>query len=304
MLANGAGKARARRGGEGKAPAEWRVIFISSGEIGIADKVAEDGRGRKVAAGQIVRVIDVPADAGAGFGPFENLHEFPNADAFARHLLKAASENYGQAGRAFLAEISGKLDGVREAVAGFKNDFINEHCPAGADGQISRVAGRFALVAAAGELATKLNIAPWERGEASNAAATCFRAWLDARGNIEPAEISEGVAQVRQFIERHGDGRFTPWDEKESNRPTHSRAGFRKLVSEGGIEYFVMPQVWRSEVCAGFDSGILSRALVERKLLIPDSDGKPQSRHRLPGSRGTTRCYRLSASILEGDDNA
>ncbi len=177
MLANGAGKARARRGGEGKAPAEWRVIFISSGEIGIADKVAEDGRGRKVAAGQIVRVIDVPADAGAGFGPFENLHEFPNADAFARHLLKAASENYGQAGRAFLAEISGKLDGVREAVAGFKNDFINEHCPAGADGQISRVAGRFALVAAAGELATKLNIAPWERGEASNAAATCFRAW-------------------------------------------------------------------------------------------------------------------------------
>ena len=75
MLANGAGKSRAGRAGEGRKPAEWRVLFLSTGEIGIADKVAEDGR-KKVTAGQEVRVIDVPADAGAGFGLFEDLHSF------------------------------------------------------------------------------------------------------------------------------------------------------------------------------------------------------------------------------------
>ena len=59
------------------------MLLLSSGEIGIAEKVAEDGRGRKVAAGQQVRVLDLPAEAGAGMGLFENLHGFPSADAFA-----------------------------------------------------------------------------------------------------------------------------------------------------------------------------------------------------------------------------
>jgi putative DNA primase/helicase len=305
MLANGAGKARAGRGGEGRTPAAWRLLFLSSGEIGIADKVAEDGRGRKLAAGQQVRVIDIPADAGVGFGSFENLHGFESADALARHLKHAAEEHYGTAGRAFLAEVATKLEEVRNAVAGFKADFVREHCPAGADGQVSRVAARFALVGAAGELATAVGIVPWGRGEALKAAAACLRAWLEARGGIQPAEVTAGLAQVRQFIERHGEARFAPWGGDDGDRPTINRAGFRKSDGAGGVEYFVLPEVWRSEVCAGFDPGALVRVLVERGLLIPDAaDGKPQSRHRLPGSRGPLRCYRLSASILGGDDSA
>jgi uncharacterized protein (DUF927 family) len=238
-------------------------------------------------------------------GSFEHLHGFDSADAFARHLKHAAGEHYGTAARAFLTEVTEKLDAVREAVAGFKADFVKEHCPAGADGQVSRVAARFALVAAAGELATALRIVPWERGGAINAAAACFRAWLEARGGIEPAEVTAGIAQVRQFIERHGEGRFAPSGGEDGDRPTINRAGFRKPDGNGGVEYYVLPEVWRSEVCAGFDPRTLARVLVERGLLIPDAgDHKPQSRHRLPGSRGPVRCYRLAASILGGDDNA
>jgi uncharacterized protein (DUF927 family) len=150
-----------------------------------------------------------------------------------------------------------------------------------------------------------LGIVPWERDEAVKAAAACLRAWLEARGGIEPAEVTAGIAQVRQFIERHGEARFASWGGEDSDRPTINRAGFRKPGGDGGVEYFVLPEVWRSEVCAGFDPGTLVRVLVDRGLLIPDAaDGKPQSRHRLPGSRGPLRCYRLSASILGGDDSA
>lgn len=248
-------------------------------------------------------MIDIPAHAGAALGSFEHLHGFDSADAFARHLKHAAGEHYGTAARAFLAEVTGRLDAVHDAVAGFKADFVKEHCPAGADGQVSRVAARFALVAAAGELATVLGITPWERGEAINAAEACSRAWLEARGEIEPAEVTAGIAQVRQFIERHGEARFAAWGGEDSSRPTINRAGFRKPDSEGGVEYYVLPEVWRSEVCAGFDPGTLARVLAERGLLIPDGDGKPRSRHRLPGSHGPVRCYRLAASIL-GSDNA
>ena len=118
--------------------------------------------------------------------------------------------------------------------------------------------------------------------------------------------MSAGIAQVRQFIERHGESRFAPWDQGTDTHPrTIDRAGFRKSDGEGGIEYYVLPEVWRSEVCLGFDARVLSRVLVERGLLIPDSsDEKPQSRHRLPGSPGPVRCYHLASSILGGVGNA
>jgi hypothetical protein len=60
MLANGAGKARAMRSGAARAAVRWRVAVLSSGEITLADKMAEAGG--KAAAGQAVRLLDVAAD--------------------------------------------------------------------------------------------------------------------------------------------------------------------------------------------------------------------------------------------------
>ncbi len=167
-----------------------------------------------------------------------------------------------------------------------------------------RAAQRFGLVAAAGELAIKVGILPWDQDEAIEGVATCFQAWLAARGGIEPAEITAAIAQVRHFIEQHGESRFTPWH-GDSNRLTINRAGFSRATDDGGTEYYVLPEVWKSEVCAGFDAGMVARTLAERGLLILDtSDGKLQSRHRLPGNKNPVRCYRLAPSILGGDDNA
>jgi uncharacterized protein (DUF927 family) len=304
MLANGAGKARAGRSGEGRVPAEWRILFLSSGEIALGDKLADDGRARRVSAGQQVRVVDVPADAGLGLGVFENLHDAPSADIFARRLKQAASECYGAAGRAFLERILENPAEIAEAVVGFREEYLTEHCPSKADGQVSRVAARFGLVAAAGELAIAIGILPWPPGEARAAVGACFKAWLEARGGYGAAEISEGIRRVRHFLEQHGESRFAPWGMagEVSERPTINRAGFRRPADDGGIEYYVLPEAWRSELCAGLDARAVARALVERGWLIPDADGKPQSRHRLPGM-GTVRCYRLSSLIL-GNDNA
>src|SRR4051794_3235041 len=88
--------------------------------------------------------------------------------------------------------------------------FVDEHCPTGADGQVRRVAGRFGLVAAAGELASQLDITPWGKGEAENAAIRCFADWLKHRGGTMAAEITIGIRQVRLFLELHGSSRFEP----------------------------------------------------------------------------------------------
>jgi uncharacterized protein (DUF927 family) len=303
MLANGAGKVRAGRSGEGRAAAEWRSLFLSSGEIGIADKLAEDGKGRRAAAGQQVRVVDIPADAGAGLGLFESLHGFSSGDAFARHLKVGAAEYFGTAARAFIEAAAADPEAVARAVADYRSEFLAEHCPAGADGQIGRVAGRFALVAAAGELAVAVGVLPWPSGEASDAAAKCFRTWLEARGGIESAEERDGIAAVRRFIELHGSARFEPmWEEYGTpaggEQRTINRAGFRRKDGAGGVEYLVLPEAWRTEVCAGLDAVAVARVLRDRGLLVPGKDGKLQDQARLPGFTKPVRHYHLTAAIL------
>lgn len=44
MLANGFGKGRARRDGSARRALQWRLLFLSSGEVSLADKMAEIGR--------------------------------------------------------------------------------------------------------------------------------------------------------------------------------------------------------------------------------------------------------------------
>ena len=78
-------------------------MVLSTGEKGLADKIAEEGS--KVQVGQAVRLIDVPADAGKGLGIFENLHSHESPSAFADCIKKAAAQNYGHAARAFITQL-------------------------------------------------------------------------------------------------------------------------------------------------------------------------------------------------------
>jgi uncharacterized protein (DUF927 family) len=306
MLANGVGKTRASRTGEARRAAEWRLLFLSSGELSLADKIAEDGRGRRVAAGQQVRIVDIGADAGAGFGIFENLHGFASGDAFSRHLKMAAGEHYGIASGAFLEILTRDFDAIAPTVISYRDEFMAENCPKGADGQVSRVAARFGLVAAGGEMATAFGVLPWEPGEATRAAAKCFSDWLMVRGGVEPAEEREGISAVRRFIELHGTSRFeamgelapkdgmgAPVEQRVSNR-----AGFRRRAEGGGIEYLVLPEAWRGEVCAGLDATAVAKTLATRGFLATGGDGKPQVKMRLPGFSSPVRCYVITADVL------
>jgi len=136
MLANGSGKSRSTRDGSARRAAKWRVLFLSSGEIGLSDKVAEDGRGKRLAAGQQIRIVDISADAGAGMGMFEELHGFASADALAIHLKTATQQHYGVASRQYLAAIVPEIDEIRKTVKDIVRSFCDTYVPAGADGQV------------------------------------------------------------------------------------------------------------------------------------------------------------------------
>ncbi len=295
LLANGQGKTRAGRTGEGRKPAEWRTLFLSTGEICLADKVREDGRGRTT-AGQAVRVVDIPADAGRGLGIFETLHGFHDGDHFARHLKEHSRTTYGAPLRAFLKQVTARLDGITHEVKSTIRRFLDMHCPTHSDGQVVRVAGRFALAAAAGELGIAAGILPWPSGEAEQAAATCFTAWLHERGGAGAAETLQAIAQVRAFIEAHGSSRFESLDSDGETRIIN-RVGYRKRT-DVHTRYCFLQETFRSEVCAGLNIKTVCTALKEAGYMVTEH-GRNTLSMRTP--EGKQKLYVVTSAILSGD---
>jgi putative DNA primase/helicase len=188
MLANQRGKARMNKDLSVRPPSTWRLMFLSSGEPSLEAKLSEAGK--TLQAGQHVRMIDIPADAGVGHGVFEDLHGFAGGAELTAHLKKftrhgSAEGQYGRAAPAFLKKLVDEREALTIRAAGFRDRWLTEHLPARATEQVQRVARRFALVAAAGELAASLGVLPWPEGEASKGVARCFEAWQEARGSSQ-----------------------------------------------------------------------------------------------------------------------
>ncbi len=325
MLANESSKGRASRGAALRARLTWRLLFLSAGELGLADHMAEAMKRARV--GQEVRMVDLAADAGAGMGAFEQLHGREGGAALATELGRATAAVYGAPGRAWLAWLAPQWPGLpkrlRERVDALRAAWV----PEGASGQVERVAARFALVAVAGALATEAGLTGWPQGESERALRTCFESWLAQRGGTGNAEVRQMLRQVRRFIETNGEGRFTWWHRAadDHNAKTLNRAGFRRLLSPDGTpisrdaqhaveigermpsdlgeqsqtEYFILPEVFRTEVCQGFDPQAVCRVMAEHGALHTEQEHYTV-RPRLPGM-GLTRCYRIKPEIMALD---
>jgi putative DNA primase/helicase len=296
MLANGQGKGRANRSGEARASARWRVLFLSSGEVSLGDLVMQSGG--IVRAGHEVRVMDLPADAGKGLGLFDRVPTGIAPGAFADRLKTAAATHYGYALLAFLERLTSNVDTARAILTEGRDKLAMEWAKGTDDGQVRRVAQRFALIAAAGELATHYGVTGWKADEAEQAARTCFAAWLNARGTKGNAEPVAMVSAVRAFLEAHGDSRFTDWDASNDDRTrTINRAGFRKNTSEG-VEYYIETEAFKREVAKGLDHKAVAKALADCSALVAGSDGRLTSKPRLPGV-GTRWVYRITPKLWE-----
>jgi putative DNA primase/helicase len=297
FLVNGGGKQRSDRSGFARKKQTWRLLFLSSGEVGLPDLIRQSGQ--KVRGGHEVRVVDIPAFTGQ-YGVFEHIHFTASGDVFSR-MLCANTENYhGTAGRAFLQELIGDIPKNIGRIRQLIEQFKHENTPPAADGQVLRVLNRFALIAAAGTLATELGITGWPAEDAAWAAKVCFEAWLANRGGISAQEGQEVLRQVRHFFELHGDARFTVIGDGDE-RITVNRAGYKR-ASEGNWLFFVLPESFKQDICAGFDMQTAIAILIEKGWLIPDACGKSTRAENLPCSKSTTRCYRFDGNKVFSDE--
>jgi len=133
------------------------------------------------------------------------------------------------------------------------------------------------------------------------------------------------LRQVLRFLEQHGDGRFSLWHRSDDDHApkTLHRAGVRRLLGANGVpigkrqtpqyaheitsredesvEFFVLAETFKGEVCQGYDPESVARALHERGCLQTKEPGRFSVSMRLPGGIGKARCYHVTAAIFDLD---
>ncbi len=297
LLANGQGKTRASRTGTVRKSSQWSLFFLSAGEESLTALMAKSGQ--RCNAGQEIRLADIEADAGCNMGLFETIHDQLSPASMALSLKQNTRQYYGAIGIEWLNQVVTHRERVAKFVTDTIQTFVDAVIHPGATGQIIRVARRFALVAAAGELASQFGLTGWQKGESFHAAKTCFMAWQDAFGVDGHREDRAIMAQVRAFFESHGASRFD-----NANSPNNdkilNRAGFYHTDSEGFRIYMVLTETYKNELCKGFDQRSVTRILLQAGWLKPASDGKASHKPRIKGV-GTPRLYVFTSKIWGGE---
>lgn len=292
MLANGQGKGRSKQDGELRERKAWRLLFLSTGELSLEDHAASAGQ--RTQAGMEVRTIQIPSDTGH-HGAFEWLHGMDGGRTFADTLKANAERQHGSAFRTYAEALAGELGAHSERLRAEIKRIAAELTPQGAGNQVGRAINRFALVAAAGELATRLGVTGWPEGEALRAVRVCLKAWLAERGHLGNHEDAAILAQVRKFVTANQYSRFADWF--DTNHRPANMVGYRKVESDG-VSFIVLPPGW-AEITKGRDPKRAAHLCLEAGYLLTGKDKKRlQRKTRLPGMGGLAWVYLLTERVL------
>jgi putative DNA primase/helicase len=154
--------------------------------------------------------------------------------------------------RAYLDFLVRDRAALEKSLRNCQRDFLARHVPAGASGEVFRAAQRFALISAAGELATDAGITGWEQNEATRAMEQCFKDWLKLRGTAGAVDVEAAISQVKNFIEVNGGSRFQSMKARRDGQgdliheKVVNRAGFRDDEGKTTM-YLILPEVFRCE---------------------------------------------------------
>lgn len=305
QLASGSAKNRSRADGGLRHQARWRVMILSTGEIGLADHVRSGKRGERVMAGQEVRLLDIDADAGAGMGVWSILSPEEGPAAFSDRLKAAAGRAFGTAGPAFVEDLCADLDAAIQEARRFIELFEAEAGLPGDTGQARRGARRFAVIAAAGEIAIRAGVLPWQEGAAMNAARFVFDRWAIRFGRSRLREDRAAMIAVRDALEAHQTkfGAVRAEEEwAETDRAGEARSletwGFRWTAPDGERFFLFNDAGWKAAL-AGHDPVRAAKALKEAGLLRCDGEDRLKKKVRVRGRNQPF--YAVSERLLEWD---
>ena len=300
MLGNGTGKGRSTTTGHNRIAKTWRIIFLSTGEKTIKQQMIEAGQ--KTNAGIEVRMAHIDADAGAGndLRMFDSLVLADTGAAQADKINELSQAYYGSAGVAWLEHITTDKAATTATAKQLVDDFMSKYSDLAP--QAHRVARRFAIVAAAGEMATSAGITGWQAGQATTAVMTCLDNWLDNYGRDGEHEQRQIIEHIKAFIEQHGSSRFQPCHKnihQDFEVKINNRVGYHNYNTE---EYYFTTSTF-DEVCAPFSKSKVLQVLNDANLLNVTESDRHTSKVPLPFEKNRKRVYAVKNDILSYETN-
>ena len=252
---NGINKVQGAKQGGNRALSRWKVMMFSTGEK-TPDSILKHNKG-DWNAGQAARLPSIRA--AAQYGIYDTLHGFEDGALLSEHIAQSAEKYHGVAGRLFIRQLLDDLEQAKqqatERMAAFMATIPE------LSGQARRVAKRFAIAAAALELAAPVTGLPVGVGMAG--VKKCFDEWLEANG-AGKHEDRRIIEQAEDFIAQHALGtRFMEWSDKSTNK---DHAGYRKQEGEK-LELWVIRRVFADEIAQSFDEAKVCRVLADNGLL-------------------------------------
>lgn len=282
---NGINKVQGAKQGGNRALTRWKVMMFSTGEK-TPDSILKHHKG-DWNAGQAARLPSIRA--AAQYGIYNTLHGFEDGALLSEHIAQSAEKYHGVAGRLFIRQLSDDLEQAKrqatERMAAFMATIPE------LSGQARRVTKRFAIAAAALELAAPVTGLPVGVGMAG--VKQCFDEWLEANG-AGKHEDRRIIEQAEDFIAQHALGtRFMEWSDKSTNK---DHAGYRKQEGEK-LELWVIRRVFADEIAQSFDESKACRVLADNGLLKYNHKNKGYQHQR----KGNGWFHVLATNIELGD---
>ncbi len=267
-LFNGVGKLQGAKEGGNRDLKRWRTVALSTGEMDIETFIASSGR--KVKAGQLVRLLNIPLEKA------HQHHETLNGKAHADALKDAYQHNYGAAGRYWIKHLA---DHQQQAVAAVREaeSRWRSLIPADYGEQVHRVAARFAVLEAA--LLFGRVVTGWDEQECRDAIQHNFNAWIKefGTGNKEHQQIIE---QTEGFLNAYGLSRFAPLPYDPQSLPIRDLAGYRDKGKHDrdAMVFYTFPAAFEDEIARGFNVKHFAKALAGAGMLTPPASGRGYQR--------------------------
>jgi putative DNA primase/helicase len=271
-LFNGVGRIQGRKEGGNRAVMRWKIAALSTGEEDFETFLLKGGITPK--AGQLVRLLSVP------FIDTTDFNGYDDGDEHARAIKRLSSGYCGAAGREWVRWLAGNKEAAISTTIEKENVWLSR-LPEGASSQVRRVASRFAMLDAAGDLAQA--ITGWTPEECQAATKQAFDDWLQDFG-LENREKYQVVSRARDFIQRHALSRFQPYTFGKSNGDMDRQYAARisnlagYLVNgrrdDGRPEYHIIPTVFDEEILCGISRNFGCKALEDAGMMVCAESGR------------------------------
>ncbi len=289
-LAGGQGKVAMTPSRNLRPPRNWALLFISTGEISIEQKIKEENN--RISPGQRLRMLDIPVG--------ENLivnSKGARPEEFVTGLKRTCAEYFGTAGRTFISKLTEQFSSysdLRTTVQARLEEALNNLPSAGLQPEAKRAQKRLALVQVAGELAIECGVLPIERSEVTDAVRAARDAWIDGLGHLSDA--ARGIEALTEFLLRfHGRFKSAVYDDR--NAIINESFGY----VDPKERWYLMTKEALLQATKGHDVGEVCKELFRRGYLVVNEAPRLTYRKHIPELNVRPRLYAIRFRLLEAD---